>query len=131
MRAGRDLTCVRLAQHIQAMTKAFVLAHTRCDPRVRPGGTTFHFVNEGPVREGELARAAAGDRDVRIAADAVVRQGLTLDAGDELEIDLAPVLFGGRRRPFERIGDPEPGFRIARVLEGPSATHPRDVRTPR
>ncbi len=109
----------------------FVLTHSRREPWVRPGGTTFHFVNDGPARALERARAAAGERDVRIAGGAdVIQQYLTLDAVDELEIALASVLFGGGRRLFERIGDPGPRFRIARVLEGPAATHLRYVRTP-
>src|SRR5688500_18304511 len=37
-------------------TDVFVLTHEKREPWVRPGGTTFHFVTEGPVRALELAR---------------------------------------------------------------------------
>lgn len=96
---------------------------------MRPGGTTFHFVDEGPERALELARASAGSRDIRIAGGAeVIQQYLILGVVDELEIALAPVLFGGGRRLFENLREPVPRFRIDRVLDGPAATHLRYVR---
>ena len=111
-------------------TPVYVLTHEQREPWARPGGTTFYFVNDGPERALELARSAAGDRDVRISGGAdVVRQYLDLGAIDELDIALAPVLFGGGRRPFENLQDPLPQFRIDRVLAGPAATHLRYVRT--
>lgn len=107
-------------------TPVFVLTHAKREPWVRPGGTTFHFVNEGPERALELARAAAGSRDVRIAGGAdVIQQYLNLGAIDELEIALAPVLFGSGRRLFENLRDPGPQFRIEQVIDGPAATHLR------
>jgi len=110
-------------------TPVYVLTHERRDPWERPGGTTFHFVNDGPERALELARAVAGNRDVRIAGGAdVIQQYLNLDAVDELEIALAPVLFGGGRRLFEHLADPGAKFQIDRVLAGPAATHVRYVR---
>jgi dihydrofolate reductase len=110
-------------------TPVYVLTHERRAPWVRPGGTTFHFINDGPERALELAREAAGDRDVRIAGGAdVIQQYLNLGVVDELEIALAPVLFGGGRRLFENLRDPVPQFRIDRVLDGPAATHVRYVR---
>lgn len=110
-------------------TPVFVLTHERREPWVRPGGTTFHFVNDGPGRALALAREAAGTRDVRIAGGAdVIQQYLDLDAVDELEIALAPVLFGSGRRLFENLSSPGPAFRIDRVLAGPDATHLRYVR---
>ena len=110
-------------------TPVYVLTHEKRAPWVRPGGTTFHFVNDGPERALELARASAGDRDVRIAGGAdVIQQYLNLGVVDELEIALAPVLFGGGRRLFENLREPGPRFRIDTVLDGPAATHLRYVR---
>jgi len=47
---------------------------------------------------------------------------------DELEIALAPVLFGAGRRLFENLREPGPQFRIDRVVDSPTATHLRYVR---
>ncbi len=107
----------------------YVLTHEKREPWVRPGGTTFHFIQDGPERALELARSSAGDRDVRIAGGAnVIQQYLNLGVVDELEIALAPVLFGGGRRLFENLREPGPEFRIERVLDGRAATHVRYVR---
>lgn len=107
-------------------TPVFVLTHQPRDPWVRPGGTTFYFVNEGPEQALALAREAAGSRDIRISGGAnVIQQYLNLGVVDELEIALAPVLFGGGRRLFENLQEPLPQFRIDRVLQSPTATHVR------
>ena len=110
-------------------TPVYVLTHEKREPWARPGGTTFHFVNDGPEHALAMARAAAGERDIRIAGGAdVIQQYLNLGAVDELEIALAPVLFGGGRRLFEDLRDSELQFRIESVLHGASATHLRYAR---
>jgi dihydrofolate reductase len=110
-------------------TPVYVLTHAKREPWARPGGTTFYFINDGPERALALARESAGSRDIRIAGGAdVIQQYLNLDVVGELEINLAPVLFGGGRRLFENLREPGPRFRIDRVLDGPHATHLRYVR---
>ena len=110
-------------------TPVYVLTHERREPWVRPGGTTFHFINDGPETALELARESANGRDIRIAGGAdVIQQYLNLGVIDELEIALAPVLFGGGRRLFENLGETVPRFRIDKVIEDPAATHLRYVR---
>lgn len=110
-------------------TPVYVLTHEKRQPWVRPGGTTFHFVNDGPESALAQAREAAGHRDVRIAGGAdAIQQYLNLGVVDELEIALAPVLFGSGRRLFENLHEPAPKFRIDKVLHGPAATHLRYVR---
>lgn len=110
-------------------TPVYVLTHEKREPWVRPGGTTFYFINDGPERALEQARESAGSRDIRIAGGAdAIQQYLNLGAVDELEIALAPVLFGGGRRLFENISEPVPQFRIDTVFDGPAATHLRYVR---
>ena len=82
-------------------TPVYVLTHEKREPWIRPGGTTFHFINDGPERALELARDSAGSRDIRIAGGAdVIQQYLNLGVVEELEIAMAPVLFGGGRRLF-------------------------------
>jgi dihydrofolate reductase len=110
-------------------TPVYVVTHEKREPWVRPGGTTFHFINEGPERALQLARESAGTRDIRISGGAdIIQQYLNLSVVDELEIALAPVLFGRGRRLFENLNDPAPQFRIDKVLEGSTATHLRYVR---
>jgi len=110
-------------------TSVYVLTHEKREPWVRPGGTTFYFINEGPKHALELARESAGGRDIRIAGGAnVIQQYLTLGVVDELEIALAPVLFGGGMRLFENLREPGSQFRIDNVLAGPAATHLRYVK---
>lgn len=110
-------------------TPVYVLTHEKREPWERPGGTTFYFVNDGPERALELARESAGGRDIRISGGAdVIQQYLNLGVVEELEIAIAPVLFGGGRRLFENLSEPGPQFRIDRVLDGPAATHLRYVR---
>jgi len=110
-------------------TPVYVLTHERREPWVRPGGTTFHFVNDGPDSALALARASADGRDVRISGGAdVIQQYLNLGVIDELEIALAPVVFGGGRRLFENLRESGPRFRIDKVLDSPDATHLRYMR---
>ena len=110
-------------------TPVYVLTHEKREPWVRPGGTTFYFVNDGPERALEQAQKSAGGHDVRIAGGAnIIQQYLNLGVIDELEIALAPVLFGGGRRLFENLHEQMPQFRIDKVIDGRAATHLRYVR---
>ncbi|MEV6008670.1 dihydrofolate reductase family protein [Streptomyces sp. NPDC051976] len=88
-------------------TPVFVLTHTGREPWERPGGTTFHFVNDGIASALDQARKVAGDRDIRIAGGADTIQQY-LDAGlvDEFSLTLAPVLFGTGIRLFDHL-DPD------------------------
>lgn len=110
-------------------TPVYVLTHEKREPWARPGGTTFYFVTDGPESALEQARASAGERDIRISGGAnVVQQYLNMGVVDELEIALAPVLFGGGRRLFENVAESAVQFRIDKVFDGPDATHLRYVR---
>jgi dihydrofolate reductase len=98
-------------------------------PCVRPAGTTFCFVNEGPQRAPELANVSAGNRDIRVTGGAgVIQHYLNLAAIEGLEIASVPVLFGGRLRLFENLREPMLQFRIDKLIDGPAATHLRNVR---
>jgi dihydrofolate reductase len=105
-------------------TAVFVVTHTRRDPWERPGGTTFHFVNDGIESALEQAREAAGDRDVRIAGGAETIQQY-LDAGlvDEFSITLAPVLFGDGIRLLDRIDPDRLALHQARADASSRVTH--------
>jgi len=110
-------------------TPVYVLTHEKREPWVRPGGTTFYFINDGPERALELARKSAGSRDIRISGGAdVIQQYLNMGVVEEMEIALVPVFFGSGRRLFENLREPGPRFRIDKLVDGPAATHLRYVR---
>ena len=110
-------------------TPVFVLTTEKREPWVRPGGTTFYFVNDGADSALRQARKAAGDRDIRISGGAdVIQQYLNMGVVDELEIALVPVLFRNGRRLFENLNESVPQFRIDKVFDSPTATHLRYVR---
>jgi dihydrofolate reductase len=110
-------------------TPVYVLTHQRRDSWIRPGGTTFHFVNDGPESALAQARQSAAGKDIRIAGGAdVIQQYLNHGVIEELEIALVPVLFVGGRRLFENLREAVPPFRIDSILDTPAATHLRYVR---
>ena len=85
-------------------TPVVVVTHEKRDPWERPGGTTFHFVNDGIEPALDQAREAAGDRDVRIAGGAeTILEYLNAGLIDEFTITLSPVLFGSGTRLFEGV----------------------------
>jgi len=85
-------------------TPVFVVTHEKRDPWERPGGTTFHFVNDGIEPALDQAREAASDRDVRIAGGgATILEYVNAGLIDEFTIALSPVLFGSGIRLFEGV----------------------------
>ena len=85
-------------------TPVFVVTHEKRDAWERPGGTTFHFVNDGIEPALDQARAAAGARDVRIAGGgATIMEYVNAGLVDEFTIALSPVLFGSGIRLFEDV----------------------------
>jgi dihydrofolate reductase len=86
-------------------TPVFVLTSQKREPWVRPGGTTFHFVNDGIESALRQARAIAGDRDIRIAGGAqAIQQYLRAGFIDEFTLAISPVIFGGGQQLLAGIG---------------------------
>src|SRR5215207_2486918 len=84
----------------------FVLTHHEREPIEMKGGTTFHFVTDGPAAALVLAREAAGDGDVSIAGGAAtVNQFLAAGLIDELRLHVAPFVLGAGERLFEGVAD--------------------------
>jgi dihydrofolate reductase len=85
----------------------FVVTHRPAAPIEKAGGTTYHFVTNGPDAALERARRAAGDGDVRIEGGAdVVRQFLAAGALDEFRLHVVPIVLGGGTRLFEDGAQP-------------------------
>jgi dihydrofolate reductase len=73
----------------------FVLTHHPRDPVEMDGGTTFHFVTDGPEQALRLAQEVAGDRHVSICGGAsTINQYLAAGHIDELRLHVAPVVLG-------------------------------------
>lgn len=102
----------------------FILTHHPRPPLVMQGGTTFHFVTEGIEAALAQAKAAAGERDVKIGGGvSTVRQYLLAGAIDELHLAVSPVLLGQGESLFAGVDLPGLGYRIVESVATARATH--------
>jgi dihydrofolate reductase len=102
----------------------FVLTHHAREPLPKEGGTTFHFVTDGPESALEQARAAAGDGDVVVAGGAsAIQQYLKAGLLDEVQVNLVPVMLGSGTRLFDNLEGADVGLECTRVVEAPGVTH--------
>lgn len=83
----------------------FILTHTL--PEKYPEGNdklSLTFVTDGIESAVSQARAAAGDKDVRVVGGPnTIQQCLNAGLCDELQVDLMPILLGEGLRLFENI----------------------------
>jgi dihydrofolate reductase len=100
----------------------FVLTHYEREP-LTLGETTFHFITEGPERAVELAREAAGEKDVSVGGGGETIQQL-IRAGflDELLINQVPLILGAGERLLDGI-PPSVKLEQTRVVEAPGVAH--------
>ncbi|HEV8528743.1 MAG TPA: dihydrofolate reductase family protein [Actinomycetes bacterium] len=101
----------------------FVLTHHARDPLAMDGGTTFHFVTEGPDVALEQAKAAAGGKNVEIAGGAsTIDAYLQAGAINELHMHIAPIVLGVGERLF---ADVSADLRLEPVqaISSPRVTH--------
>ena len=102
----------------------FILTHYARDPIVMEGGTTFYFVTDGIEAALEQAKAAAGDRDVKIGGGvSTVRQYLQAGLIDELHFAFSPVMLGKGEAMFAGIDLPALGFSVTETAATDLATH--------
>jgi dihydrofolate reductase len=102
----------------------FILTHHPRDPVEMKGGTTFHFVTDGIESALELARDAAGGKDVMLWGGAqVVNQYLAAGQLNELELHVVPVLLGDGARLFDSLGAAHVQLEQVRAVEAPGVTH--------
>jgi len=104
--------------------QVFVLTHHARPTLHMKGGTDFHFVTGGIHEALELAKAAAGARDVRIGGGAAtVRQYLQARLIDELHLAQRPVLLGRGETLFAGLNLRALGYEVADSIAGERATH--------
>src|SRR3984957_17249143 len=108
----------------------FVVTHCTREVLEREGGTSFTFVTDGVERAIELAKDAAGGKDVAVAGGGtLLRQVLAAGLLAELELLIAPVLLGDGMRfcaPSLGRGSHE-GIELppVRVVQTPATTYIR------
>lgn len=106
-------------------TPVLVVTHEARAPWVRPGGTTFHFINDGIEAALRRAREVCGNKDIRISGGAnLVAQYLNAGVVDELLLSVTPTFLAGKRL-FDGIDPHAVGLEIVEVLASPDVTHLR------
>ena len=102
----------------------FVLTHHPRKPIPMKGGTTFNFVTEGIGAALEQAKAAAGDRDIRLGGGvSTIRQFLSAGLVDELHLAIRPVLLGTGEHLLHDIDLRALGYECWKSVSGERATH--------
>lgn len=102
----------------------FILTHHERESLEMEGGTTFHFVTEGVERAVELAREAAGEKDVSVGGGGeTIQQCLRAGLLDELLLNQVPILLGDGARLFDGLGDADVKLEQTRVLDAPGVAH--------
>src|SRR5205809_7828611 len=102
----------------------FVLTHHARAPLKMAAGTEFRFVTEGIHAALEQAKAAAGERDVRLGGGvATIRQYLRAALIDELHLAMRPVLLGSGEHLLKDIDTRALGYECAKHVAGGRATH--------
>ena len=113
----------RMAERASARRADFVVTHEV--PTEGEWSPQVAFVTEGVERAVELAKDAAGERDVSVCAANTAQQLLRAGLLDEIELSVVPCLLGSGVRLLDRLW-PEP-IDLEQVLVIPSdgVTHVR------
>lgn len=102
----------------------FVLTHHARKPLAMKGGTTFHFVTDGPRDAYERATQAANGKDIRVGGGvATIRAYLQERLVDEAHFAIRPVLLGRGESLFAGLDLRALGYQVAETIHGERATH--------
>jgi len=105
-------------------TPVFVLTHHARAPLRMAGGTEFRFVTDGIRSALELAKAAAGGREVRLGGGvATIRQYLEAGLVDEMHLAVRPVLLGAGEHLLGGLDLRALGYVCVEHVPGERATH--------
>lgn len=102
----------------------FVLTHHERPPLEMEGGTVFHFVTEGIEAALKRARAAAGERDIRVGGGvATIRQYLQARLIDEMHLAVSPILLGAGEHLLTGLDLPALGYKCTESVPSAKAVH--------
>ena len=102
----------------------FVLTHHPRAPITMKGGTVFNFVTDGIHAALEQAKAAAGNRDIRLGGGvSTIRQFLQAGLVDELHLAIRPVLLGTGEHLLHDIDLRALGYECWKSVSGERANH--------
>jgi len=102
----------------------FVLTHHARDPVEMQGGTVFHFATDGIEAALARARAAAGERDVRLGGGVqTLRQYLEARLVDAVHIAVSPVLLGAGEPLFTGLDLRSLGYKCTQFAPSKRASH--------
>ena len=105
-------------------TPVCVLTHHAGPPLELGGGTTFHFVDASPAEALELARAAAGDLDVRLGGGpSSIRDFLAADLVDRMHLVQVPILLGRGERLWDGLEGTDERFDVETVASPFGVVH--------
>lgn len=115
------------ADNYEFQVPIFVLTHEV--PQKHPRETeklTFTFVTDGIESAIKQAKAAAGAKDVAVIGGAsTTQQCIHAGLGDEIHMDIMPMLLCGGLRLFEHLGTEPIALEKIKVVESPTRTHLR------
>jgi dihydrofolate reductase len=102
-------------------TPAFVLVNRA--PKAVAG---FTYIRDGINSALQQAKVAAGDKDVWLMGGAqTIQQYIKAGLVEEIQLHIAPVLFGAGRRLFDHIGSEHIPLQKIKAVETPGALHVR------
>jgi dihydrofolate reductase len=116
-----------IADNYEYQVPIFVLTHEAPQKYPRENEKlTFTFVTDGIESAIAQAKAAAGDKAVTVIGGAsTTQQCIRAGLGDELHIDIMPILLCGGLRLFEHMGTETIGLEKIKVVEYLDRTHLR------
>lgn len=102
----------------------FVLTHHKRPSFKMKGGTEFIFVTDGIESAFRQAKAAAGEKDIRIGGGvSTIHQYLKAGLVDDLHLAVRPVLMGRGENFFKDIDLRALGYECEKSISGERATH--------
>ncbi|GLY14917.1 dihydrofolate reductase family protein [Kineosporia rhizophila] len=105
-------------------TPTFVLTHRPRTSIEMAGGTTFHFLDVSPVKALDLAREAAGGRDVRIGGGATMaRDFIAAGLVDHIHLVQVPIVLGRGVRLWDGLEGMEGDYSVEAVSAPSGVTH--------